>query len=57
MKNGYTGTNAEGDFRINCTGVAPAWNFVIPDSEVNGNPAIKGFNNPDPSEALEPWDE
>ena len=57
MKNGYTGTNAEGDFRINCTGVAPAWNFVIPDAEVNGNPAIKGFNNPDPSEALEPWDE
>jgi len=57
MRNGYTGTNAEGDFRINCTGVAPAWNFVIPDTEINGNPALKGYNNPDPSEALEHWDE
>lgn len=55
IHNGYTGTNFEGDFAYNCQGVAPAWNFVIPQSEINGNPAIKGYNNPDPSEALEPW--
>ena len=57
MKNGYPGTNAEADFRINCTGVCPAWNFTIPQREVNGNPAIDGYNNPDPSEALEAWEE
>ena len=57
MHNGYPGTNVPGDFRINCTGVCPAWNFVIPKSEISGNPALDGYNNPDPTEALEPWEE
>ena len=55
--NGYPGTNVPGDFRLNCTGVCPAWNFVIPKTEINGNPALDGYNNPDPTEALEPWEE
>ncbi|MBR4585595.1 MAG: RagB/SusD family nutrient uptake outer membrane protein [Bacteroidales bacterium] len=57
MHNGYPGTNVPGDFRLNCTGVCPAWNFVIPKTEINGNPALDGNNNPDPTEALEPWEE
>lgn len=57
MHNGYPGTNVPGDFRLNCTGVCPAWNFVIPKTEINGNPALDGYNNPDPTEALEPWEE
>lgn len=55
--NGYTGTNAQEGYRFNCTGVAPWWNFVIPQSEINGNPAIEGFNNPDPSSTVKEWTE
>lgn len=57
MHNGYPGTNVPGDFRLNCTGVCPAWNFVIPKTEINGNPALDGYNNPDPTEALKAWEE
>lgn len=55
--NGYTGTNAEADFRINCDGVCPHWNFTIPRREIDGNPVLEGWNNPDPTEALDPWEE
>jgi len=57
MKNGYTGTNAPDGYQKNCTGVSPTWNFVIPQREINGNPALDGYNSPDPTEALEDWEE
>lgn len=55
--NGYTGTNAQEGYRFNCSGVAPWWNFVIPQSEINGNPAIDGWNNPDPTKSVDEWKE
>lgn len=45
----YEGTNAFGGQRFNCTGVCPWWNWAIPQSEIEGNPALDGFNNPDPT--------
>ena len=46
----YEGTNAPGDiFKINCEGIKPIWNLVIPISEVQANEALKGMNNPDPT--------
>lgn len=46
----YEGTNAPADnFKINCKGIKPIWNLVIPQSELEGNPALQGNNNPDPS--------
>jgi hypothetical protein len=46
----YTGTNAPTDaFKINCKGIKPNWNFVIPTSEVQSNSALETTNNPDPS--------
>lgn len=46
----YDGTNAPEDiFKINCEGIKPIWNLCIPISEINANPALKGWNNPDPS--------
>ena len=46
----YEGTNAPADiFKINCEGIKPWWNLVIPISEVNNNNALKGWNNPDPT--------
>ena len=57
VTNGYTGTNAQEGYRFNCTGVAPWWNFVIPQQELNGNPVLNGFNNPDPSTTVKEWTE
>jgi len=57
ITNGYSGTNVPEGYRFNCTGVAPWWNFVIPQSEINGNPAIDGHNNPDPSTTVKEWTE
>lgn len=57
MQNGYPGTNAPEGYRKNCSGVSPTWNFVIPQREINGNPALDGFNSPDPTEALTEWEE
>lgn len=57
IHNGYAGTNVQGGYRFNCEGVAPWWNWVIPQSEINGNPALKGFNNPNPSQAVKEWEE
>ncbi|MBQ8520064.1 MAG: RagB/SusD family nutrient uptake outer membrane protein [Bacteroides sp.] len=46
----YEGTNAPEDiFKINCKGIKPIWNLCIPISEINANPALEGWNNPDPS--------
>lgn len=46
----YEGTNQTVDnFKINCQGIKPNWNIVIPKSEVDANVALQGMNNPDPS--------
>lgn len=46
----YEGTNAPADkFKLNCRGIKPNWNMVIPQSEVDANVALGGKNNPDPS--------
>lgn len=46
----YTGTNAPADiFKINCEGIKPIWNLVIPIFEVQANSALEGKNNPDPT--------
>ncbi len=51
----YEGTNAPSDeFKLNCNGIKPSWNFVIPQSEVNNNVALDGFNNPDPTNTVTP---
>ena len=43
----YDGTNAPADiFKINCKGIKPNWNFVIPDKETQSNQEL---NNPDPA--------
>ena len=44
---GYTGTNALADYRLNCIGRAPYWNFAILRGEVQNNPGM-GPNNPAP---------
>ena len=54
---GYSGTNALARYRYNVTGVSPSWNFVIPRSEILGNPILDGWNNPDPSNVLTIWTE
>lgn len=46
----YEGTNAPADiFKINCEGIKPWWNLVIPTRETDNNNALKGKNNPDPT--------
>lgn len=50
----YDGTNApNANYQINCKGIKPNWNLVIPIYEINSNRAIKDFNNPDPTQAVE----
>lgn len=49
----YEGTNAPEDiFKINCEGIKPNWNLVIPIDEVESNVALEGMNNPDPTTAV-----
>ena len=49
----YDGTNAPSDiFKINCAGIKPNWNLVIPISELNNNKALQGWNNPNPSQTV-----
>lgn len=49
----YSGTNAPADnLKINCAGIKPNWNFVIPISEVQANTALDGYNNPDPTSVI-----
>lgn len=47
----YEGTNAPSDiFKINCAGIKPNWNLVIPEDEMEANKAItKEVNNPNPT--------
>lgn len=50
----YEGTNAPADiFKINCKGIKPNWNLVIPTYELDANTALKSEtvnnNNPDPT--------
>ncbi len=46
----YEGTNAPADiFKLNCKGIKPNWNLVIPIDEVQSNIALEGNNNPDPT--------
>jgi hypothetical protein len=46
----YEGTNAPADiFKINCEGIKPIWNLVIPIFEIQSNIALDGNNNPDPT--------
>lgn len=50
----YEGTNApENIFKINCEGIKPNWNLVIPNTEIQANVALEGWNNPDPTKAVE----
>ncbi|MDR3218435.1 MAG: RagB/SusD family nutrient uptake outer membrane protein [Dysgonamonadaceae bacterium] len=49
----YEGTNAPSDiFKVNCEGIKPIWNLVIPISEVQANVALEGNNNPDPTATI-----
>ena len=49
----YEGTNAPADiFKINCKGIKPNWNLCIPVYEIQANPALEGWNNPDPTAAV-----
>lgn len=46
----YEGTNAPADnFKINCKGIKPIWNLSIPQAELEGNPALKDTQNPNPT--------
>jgi len=46
----FEGTNAMAEvFKVNCKGIRPNWNFVIPESEEESNDSLIGMNNPDPS--------
>ncbi len=50
----YDGTNAPADpYKINCEGIKPNWTLCIPISEVNANRALNGYNNPNPSVAVD----
>lgn len=54
---GYHGTPFFSTARFNTNG-RPAWmNCVIVRTEGNNNSALKDWNNPDPSDAYEPWSE
>lgn len=54
---GYKGTNHATQARLNTNG-RPAWtNLVIYRTEAENNPALKGWNNPDPSSLYTPWTE
>lgn len=49
----YEGTNAPANiFKINCAGIKPIWNLVIPISELNNNKALQGWNNPNPTQSV-----
>ncbi len=49
----YEGTNAPGtNYYLNAEGIKPNWNYVIPNSEVSNNPALEGYENPDPSQTI-----
>lgn len=50
----YEGSNAPSDeYRVNCKGMKPNWTLMIPQDELDANSAIYGYNNPDPSQAID----
>ena len=54
---GYTGTNFKPKACFNTNG-RPAWmNFCIVVTEERNNQALKGYENPDPSDLYTPWSE
>jgi hypothetical protein len=54
---GYPGTNFKPKARFNTYG-RPAWmNFCIVVTEERNNQALKGYENPDPSDLYTPWSE
>ena len=49
----YEGTNAPANiYKINCKGIKPNWNFVIPQYETQSNQILEKTNNPDPTKAV-----
>jgi len=49
----YEGTNAPAAiFQINCAGIKPNWNLVIPYDEYDYNKVLKLTNNPDPTQTI-----
>jgi hypothetical protein len=49
----YEGTNAPANiYKINCKGIKPNWNLVIPIDETEVNDTLKVTNNPDPTKAV-----
>lgn len=57
VQRGYKGTNVSAAKRFNTT-TRPAWmNFCIVRSEPSNNPALEGYENPDPSGLYKPWTE
>ena len=57
INNGYSGTNVPTDSRVNVKGVAPWWNFCIPEEETYQNAALDGKNNPNPDGLIKLWTE
>ena len=57
INNGYSGTNVPTDSRVNVKGVAPWWNFCIPEEETYQNAALEGKNNPNPDGLIKLWTE
>ena len=54
---GYTGSNVPAARMFNTDG-RPAWmNYCVVITEKNNNSALKGWENPDPTKAYEPWEE
>lgn len=50
----YAGTNCPSNvLKLNCEGIKPNWNFVIPTTEVQANAALEGKNNPDPTKTVQ----
>lgn len=47
-----SGTNVQEGYRYDVEGIFPAWNWCIPQSELNGNTALQGYNNPDPTKSV-----
>ena len=55
VERGYLGTNFGAGTRFNTQG-RPAWmNFTIYRTEAEDNPALKGWNNPNPTSAYSEW--
>lgn len=49
----YEGTNAMANsFLINCKGIRPNWNLVIPEDEEEANDSLIDMNNPDPTNVV-----